>query len=455
MKTLMTCIFSLIILFSQPFKPIVFAHTNNANNQGLSASANNSVSSNVLNNIYVTPQAFWDLYFDFTGDETPGYPKGKINISQTLFQSEMKKNNSLAQQNEGQLILFINSTLYIYNSDRQLELKQLMRTAPNSGFTEMTAISHIGPALMYLAKIKENGDASWKSQMENLLKDIQAVKVINAQTPNNWLEQVNAPAWKPHLTTIHNMIDYACSMAGNYMSDVLNEKLSFNITSLQNDFLNGNKTYPIPYNNVMVGTFMLTALQSMDQLHSKISQLKIDWPYAKVIIRFVAGSNVSAGVSKGSNWLVPFVQALSNNTLATDRIYITPYAAVKSSLGAQELTQADYNYYNNTVWGARHNRTIIANEVFTNITSIFLPDRPAIPGDYTYSKQPKIEDFLMRLKFSLAEPTEMLSNTVGFWMAGELAEKNWNYNKISIPGITTGFPQGISTYPNNNPVIQR
>ncbi|HGC5859491.1 TPA: DUF5624 domain-containing protein, partial [Legionella pneumophila] len=265
MKTLMTCIFSLIILFSQPFKPIVFAHTNNTNNQVLSASANNSVGSNVPNNIYVTPQAFWNLYFDFTGDETPGYPKGKINISQTLFQSEMKKNSSLAQQNEGQLILFINSTLYIYNSDRQLELKQLMRTAPNSGFSEMTAISHIGPALMYLAKIKENGDASWKSQMENLLKDIQAVKVINAQTPNNWLEQVNAPAWKPHLTTIHNMIDYACSMAGNYMSDVLNEKLSFDMASLQNDFLNGNKTYPIPYNNVMIGTFMLTALQSMDQ----------------------------------------------------------------------------------------------------------------------------------------------------------------------------------------------
>lgn len=455
MKTLMTCIFSLIILFSQPFKPIVFAHTNNTNNQVLSALANNSVGSNVPNNIYVTPQAFWNLYFDFTGDETPGYPKGKINISQTLFQSEMKKNSSLAQQNEGQLILFINSTLYIYNSDRQLELKQLMRTAPNSGFSEMTAISHIGPALMYLAKIKENGDASWKSQMENLLKDIQAVKVINAQTPNNWLEQVNAPAWKPHLITIHNMIDYACSMAGNYMSDVLNEKLSFDMASLQNDFLNGNKTYPIPYNNVMIGTFMLTALQSMDQLHSKISQLKIDWPHAKVIIRFVAGSNVSAGVTKGSNWLVPFVQALSNNTLAADRIYITPYAAVKPSLGAQELTQTDYNYYNNTVWGARHNRTIIANEVFTNITSIFLPDRPAIPGDYTYSKQPKIEDFLMRLKFSLAEPTEMLSNTVGFWMAGELAEKKWNYNKISIPGITTGFPQGISTYPNNNPVIQR
>lgn len=91
MKTLMTRIFSLIILFASPFHPIVFAHTNNAKNQGLSASINNNTDSNTSNNTYVTPQAFWDLYFDFTGDETPGYPKGKINISQTLFQSEMKK----------------------------------------------------------------------------------------------------------------------------------------------------------------------------------------------------------------------------------------------------------------------------------------------------------------------------------------------------------------------------
>lgn len=48
----------------------------------------------------------------------------------------------------------------------------------------------------------------------------------------------------------------------------------------------------------------------------------------------------------------------------------------------------------------------------------------------------------------------MLSNTVGFWMAGELAAKSWDYNEISIPGLTTGFPQGISAYPQDNPRIQ-
>ncbi|MCE0721684.1 DUF5624 domain-containing protein [Legionella resiliens] len=440
------------LLFVIGFNEIAYARTD-LHYKNPTVLTNQNEGGNTANTGYVTPQAFWSLYYDFTGNGEAQYPKGKINISQTLFQSELKKNRNLAQQDHGSLILFINSTLYIYNSDGQLELEQLMRTAPNSGFTEMTAVSHIGPALMYLAKIKENGESNWKSQMEILLKDVKAVKKINAQTENNWLEHVNAPAWKPHLTLIHNMIDYACSMAGNYMSEVLRGKQTFDMNSLQNNFLDGNNIYPIPYNNVMVGTFMLTALQSMDELHRKIAPLNTDWSSAKVIIRFVAGSNVSAGLTKDSNWLVPFVEALSNYTLPSDRIYIAPYAAVKSSLGEHQMPRTDYDYYNN-IWASRHNRTLIANKVFTHIPSIFLPDRPSIPGDYAYSKQPKIEDFLIRLKFSLAEPTQMLSNTVGFWMAGELAAKNWDYNKISIPGITTGFPQGISAYPSDNPRIQ-
>nr|WP_019215358.1 DUF5624 domain-containing protein [Legionella tunisiensis] len=116
------------------------------------STASSNANNNTLAKGYVTPQAFWDLYYDFTGNSDPAYPKGKINISQTLFQSEAQQNSSLVQQNKGSLIMFINSTLYIYDSDRKLVLKQLMRTSPNSGFTEMTAISHIGPALMYLAK---------------------------------------------------------------------------------------------------------------------------------------------------------------------------------------------------------------------------------------------------------------------------------------------------------------
>ena len=80
--------------------------------------------------------------------------------------------------------------------------------------------------------------------MESLLKDIKAVKTINAQGEGNWLTEVNAPAWKPHLPEIRNMVDYACSMAGNCISDVLSGRAPFTMASLQSDFLNGNSDYP-------------------------------------------------------------------------------------------------------------------------------------------------------------------------------------------------------------------
>lgn len=401
---------------------------------------------------YQTPQAFKDLFFDYTGRGDADFPKGKINISQMLYDAETVKNTALANS-DSSLIMFINSTLYVYDSSGKRQLAFLMRTAPNSGFTEMTAVSHIGPALAYLVKVKEYGGDTWKGGLEMLLKDIKAVKEVNARKTDNWLSSVNAPVWKPYQQDIHNMVDYACSMAGNYINDVLSGKKAFTMSSLESDFLEGNKEYPIPYNTIMVATFMLTAYQSTTEVHEQVKNLKIDWPKAKVIIRFVAGSNVTAGVSAGSNWLVPFVKALSNNTLPDDRIFIAPYADVKSSLNQNQLTPEDFNYYNR-VWTSVFNRTHVANDVFTTIPSIYVAGRPPIPGDYTFSKAQDINDFLIRLKYSLANPTEMLSNTVAFWVAGELAAKHWDFTKVAIPGLTAGLPAGMKHYPEHNPEIK-
>ncbi|VVC75551.1 hypothetical protein AQUSIP_08410 [Aquicella siphonis] len=401
---------------------------------------------------YKTPQAFHDLFYDFTGKGDKNFPKGKINISQLLYEAELARNPDLIQEN-APLVMFINSTLYVYDNKGKRQMAFLMRTAPDSGFTEMTAISHIGPALAYLVKAKEYGSDAWKSGLESLLKDIKAVKTINAQQADNWLNKINAPVWKPYLPAIRNMVDYACSMSGNYISDVLSGKKAFTMASLQGDFLEGNKEYPIPYNTIMVATFMLTAYQSTTEIHEQIEKLNIDWPKAKVIIRFVAGSNVTAGVSAGSNWLVPFVKALSNNTLPDDRIFIAPYAEVRPTLGQNELSREDYTYYNR-VWTSVFNRTHVAKDVFTTIPSINLPGRPPMPGDYPFSKANAINDFLIRLKYSLSEPTEMLSNTVAFWVSGELAAKHWDISKVAIPGLTTGLPKGINTYPENNPGIK-
>lgn len=401
---------------------------------------------------YKTPKAFTDLYYDFTGSSDPTYPKNKVNISQMLYQAEMSKNAALANQ-DGALVMFVNSTMYIYDDHGKRQFELLMRTAPDSGFTEMTAISHIGPALAYLAKEKEYGGTQWKAGLQMLLKDIKAIRTVNAQKENNWLDKLNAPAWKMHNQEIRNMVDYACSMSGNYINDLLSGKKALTLANVQKDFYEQNADYPIPYNDVMVATFMLTALNSMDSIHKQLASVSLDWKKAKVLIRFVAGSNVTAGVSAESNWLVPFVKALSNNQLPDDRIYIAPYLDVKPSLGKAQLSTADFQYYNYRFL-ATYNRTHVAKDVFSEIPDIKKPNLDNIPGNYGVTKATDVGDFIVRLKYSLAEPTEMLSNTVGFWMAGEFAAKQWQLDKVDIPGLTIGLPKGVSGYPANSPAIQ-
>lgn len=400
----------------------------------------------------VVPQAFMDLYYDFTGSSNPGYPKGKVNISQQVYQATMA-DKSTQKAIDGPLILLIDSSIYVYDNQGKRLVYHLMRTNPDSGFYQMTAISHVGPALAYLAYIKQNGGSDWKSGLQSLLKSLRQVKKVNADTTNPWIDKVNVPAWQPHKQQIVNLVDYASSMAGNYIVDVLNNDKDFTPNSLQRDFLDGNSDYPIPYNDVMVGTFMLTGYQSMTELHDILAKVDIDLSKAKVLIRFVAGSNITAGVSKGSNWLVPFVIALSNNKLNQDRIFIAPYLAVKPSLQQDKLSTEDFTYYN-YAWIRNYNRSRVANAVFTSIPTIYIPGRPAIPGDYNYSKSADINDFLMRLKFSLSNSTEYLSNTVAFWLAGELAAKKWDLSKVELPGFNAGLPKSMDKYPANSPAIK-
>ncbi|KTD23536.1 Uncharacterised protein [Legionella lansingensis] len=399
---------------------------------------------------YVTPTAFMDLYFDFTGTEEPDFPKGKTTIAQYLLQSE-KKDTDVNLFN-GPLILIFDSSFYIYDQNRRLLFSKLLRTNRSSGFFELTAVSHVGPALSYLAKIKENGDPSWKSAMANLLNDIKKVKALNAQKNNNWLDRAQIRPWLPYKQDIQAMIDYAMSMAGNYIVKV-QRGAEFDLDHVQQDFLRGNKDYPIPYNSVMVGTFMLTALESMIEVYEAVNKLQLDWSHAMVLVRNVAGSNVSAGLTKGTDWMVPFVDALSQHKLPAERLIIVPYAQVRNDIGQDPLSAESYKYYVYGVWGSIYTRTRIAREVFTDLETIYLPGRPPIPGDYGYTTADNIVDFMVRIKHSLADSREMLSNSVGFWLPGELQNKNWDVTKIDIPGLTVGFPLGIKGYPKVNPEI--
>jgi len=395
---------------------------------------------------YSAPTEFMNLFFDFTGSEEPGYPAGQPTLGQMLTQAAAAKES--ATGGTGPLVLVVGSEIYVYESRSGTRLsQQQFRADRASGFYELTAISHIGPALAYLAQIKANGDARWKVRLASLRTHVAQVRMLNQRATNNWLDLLNQPAWSARKAQIRDMVDYACARTLQYI-DSLGNGDSFTVAGVNDEFFNGTSAlYPIPFVNVMIGTFMLEALRGAADVQVALARLKLDWPRAMVLMSSRAGTNVSSGLTEGTNWLVSFLKAASGFTLPDDRIKIVPYAEIRPSLGQAQLAPADLSYYVQRVWGPLFYRKVVSDQVFAGIPTIYLPDRPPLPGDYSVTQAGAIDQFMIRMKHSLRDAREMLSNTVAFWIVQELANKNWDPNAVDLPGLTTGFPAGVAGYP--------
>lgn len=395
------------------------------------------------------PQPFMDLYHDFTGV----HDGSARTIGQELADAlEQKEQMSQA----GPLVLVIESGIYVYDHEtRKLIARISLRSEdPASGFYEMTAVSHVGPAVAYLANLKELGNPYWKEGLAKLLEDLKAVRQTNAVTENHWLDQTSSLAMKIKRRQVIDMLDYGCSMAGSYIQSVLDDDgKEFTADSVYRDFYNAcSDKFPIPFKNVMVGTFAMVALSDYYNAYLELRDKPIDWSMARVLIQFHAGTNYGGGLTKGSNHLYQFLRLVSGGNLPDSRIFFTPYAGIRASAGQAEMSQEDFDFYTRKVWYHQYARPRVAlSGCFKNIATIVVPDRPALPGDRDYSSPDAIDDFMIRMKYSLGDNTQLLSNTIGFWMSEELSRHGWDPTKVSIPGVTSGFPGGVTCYPALSP----
>jgi Domain of unknown function (DUF5624) len=395
---------------------------------------------------YTTPAPFMQLFFDFTGSNEPDYPAGRPTIGQMLTQAETARLGPAASP--GPLVLVVGSDIYVYDGANGARLGQAQFRADRaSGFFEMTAISHIGPAIAYLAQIKADGDPRWRERLGALRAHVDEVRALNARARDNWLDQVDPPAWRSRKAEIRNMFDYACARTLAYLES-LGDGSRFTVTGVNDDLFDATSAaWPIPFRNIMIATFMLEALRDASSVQAALAPLKLDWPSAMVLVSSRAGANVSSGLTEGTNWLVAFLRAMSGFTLPDERIKIVPYAELRPSLGQAQLATADLHYYVQQVWGPLFYRRLVSDRVFSNIPTIYLPDRPPLPGDPGVTSAGAIDQFMIRMKHSLRDAREMLSNTVAFWMVQELADKGWDSAKVEVPGLTAGLPPGVAGYP--------
>jgi hypothetical protein len=134
---------------------------------------------------YTAPAEFMDLFFDFTGGGEQGYPAGQPTLGQMLTQSVIAKEPAGAAS--GPLVLVMGSDIYVYDATSGARLSQeRFRADRASGFYEMTAISHIGPALAYLAQIKSNGDARWQARLASSTRCAMRARCCRTPSRSGW-----------------------------------------------------------------------------------------------------------------------------------------------------------------------------------------------------------------------------------------------------------------------------
>lgn len=348
--------------------------------------------------------------------------------------------------------------IYVYSGEKEHKLiaSASYRAAPNSGFYELTSLSHVGPAIAYLGALKSIGDDSWEKHLDPMIEHLVEVRELNrVEGDSHWLNQLSIPALHGREELIKNMVDYGCSLAANYLIAVKENKQNFSSEDVIENFLNVcSEEYPISFDTVMIGTFACVGLMSVYELYQALSNEDIDWKNAKIILHNLAGTNYGSGLTAGSNWLVPVIESVAGDILDPKRILILPYAGLPDSLGAENLPEKDFENLSNSVWGGIYARPFISQAAFSHVDDIKIPYRQDLPGDYEFTNADQIEHFVQRLKFSITSPKQMLSNTVGFWLAGEAVAKKWQFDEMDLPGLTNGFPDGINTYPINAPKIR-
>ncbi len=176
------------------------------------------------------------------------------------------------------------------------------------GFKELAAISHLGPALATLARMREADPAGcWRGDAGRLLEACQAARAANSA--QLWRERIAVRAFAGREEAIAAMADYSCRLTERRLERALDDPSSLTMAAVRRDFLDGPAgDLPVPFNRVMIATFFLSGLDIAYRLIGWFDALDIDWERAMIIVAGRAG-RPTAGVTEESNSVAGIVRA--------------------------------------------------------------------------------------------------------------------------------------------------
>ncbi|GAA4665396.1 MULTISPECIES: DUF5624 domain-containing protein [Amycolatopsis] len=193
------------------------------------------------------------------------------------------------------------------------------------GFFEITAISHLGLAIPYLARLRELGHPTWENDARELIAQCRVVQEHNSVS--YWRDEVAVDAWRGHEEKITDLVDYTCAVTADYLERALENPELLDFAYLRANLIEGDgpDAIPVSFNDMMAATFALSALDSLHRSLKWINEQPIDWARLMVLVVGTAG-RPSAGLTWQSNNVCSLLHEASGRKLDPARLIIAPAA---------------------------------------------------------------------------------------------------------------------------------
>ncbi|MDT4959863.1 MAG: hypothetical protein QOD31_3662 [Pseudonocardiales bacterium] len=350
---------------------------------------------------------------------------------------------SARQNTDDPLIVATGTDIALYLGGGQPPVVEGFRVSTR-GFKELAAVSHLGPALATLVRLRELGEANgWRQDAERLLSATKAARAANST--ELWRDRIAVRAFHGREATIAAIVDYSCCLTEDILERALTRPAYLSDATLRSDYLEGPATdLPVPFNRVMVATFFLVGLELGHRLITWFDSLELPWERAMVIIAGRQG-RPTAGVSEESNSVAGVIRAASRHRLALERLLIAPHAPVFAMFDGSnldEVSAAEAGY--RAMWSSLAAISELAGRMFDGYPR-FRPStndsRHADPETRWVHEKPAIrgaEDWFgltTRLRVVMEDPRQLLSGAVTDYASQLLVDNDNDPRAITVPGL--------------------
>ena len=378
---------------------------------------------------YTPHDDFRSLYDAYTGHDS---------IGQHLTQH-------MVRLTEREPILVVTGAdFFIFPGERRPPVVESFRRSTR-GFVELTAISHLGPAVAWLFRLRELGYPTWRDDATRLLERVEKIQGIN--TDDYWLKVVAVDAFAGYEEKIADMVEYTCRVTKQYLTACLEDESRMSFEALRSTYLDpvDRADIPVPINDVMIATFTLTFLDIAHRMLRWLRAQNFDWTRLMVLLSGKSG-RPSAGLTWATNNNCHLLWRASAERLSPQNVRITPHgpSVAVADLGDKaRLREAERQF----------------REIFLHLSANIDMSRLMFAGYPSFSKSieepPVIEPetkslhamprlrspddrvtALTRLRFVMEDPTQLLSNSVAHFVIDQLCEAGNRPERVIIPGFS-------------------